>query len=150
MPDLTAFGGNISLCTKTGRMTRHASRRRHSGKSQEATFQARSLEDQYHAQQISRRHRQRACSWSANYTPRTDQPGKPPAHFGLKGTIELFEARQKLMIAIPPFRTRQGCSVVQRGIGRKGEGPSYLFARTKNQRVSIDTVIDSIDKARNP
>jgi phosphatidylserine/phosphatidylglycerophosphate/cardiolipin synthase-like enzyme len=153
MPDLTAFAGDISLvyedrpndqtCLPAVAILE---------KAKKTTFQGekRSKTNIMHNKFLVDLDKGRVLMGSANYTPEGLTSQANLLHiFDSQELSDLFEARQKLMIGDPSVPdTAKGAAWSKEVSVGKAKVRVIFSPEPKNQRVSINTVIDSIDKAK--
>lgn len=153
MPDLTSFAGDISLvyedrkndttCLPAVAILEKAKKTAFQGKKRSKT-------NIMHNKFLVDLDKGRVLMGSANYTPEGLTSQANLLHiFDSQELSDLFEARQKLMIGDPPVPdTAKGAAWSKEVSVGKAKVRIIFSPEPKNQRVSIDTVIDSIDKAK--
>jgi len=153
MPDLTSFAGDISLvyedrkndttCLPAVAILEKAKKTKFHG-------EKRSKTNIMHNKFLVDLDKGRVLMGSANYTPEGLTSQANLLHiFDSQELSDLFEARQKLMIGDPSVPdTAKGAAWSKEVSVGKAKVRAIFSPEPKNQRASIDTVIDSIDKAK--
>ena len=153
IPDLTSFAGDISLvyedrnndttCLPAVAILKKAKKAKFQG-------EKRSKTNIMHNKFLVDLDKGRVLMGSANYTPEGLTSQANLLHiFDSQELSDLFEARQKLMIGDPSVPdTAKGAAWSKEVSVGKAKVRVIFSPEPKNQRVSIDTVIDSIDKAK--
>jgi phosphatidylserine/phosphatidylglycerophosphate/cardiolipin synthase-like enzyme len=153
IPDLTAFPGDVSLVYEDrNNDTTCLPAVAILEKSKKKTFQGekRSKTNIMHNKFLVDLDKGRVLMGSANYTPEGLTSQANLLHlFDSRELSDLFSARQKLMIGDPSVPdTAKGAAWSKEISVGKAKVRVIFSPEPKNQRVSIDTVIDSIDKTK--
>jgi phosphatidylserine/phosphatidylglycerophosphate/cardiolipin synthase-like enzyme len=153
MPNLTAFPGDVSLVYEDRNNDRTCLPAvAILEKAKKKTFQGekRSKTNIMHNKFLVDLDKGRVLMGSANYTPEGLTSQANLLHlFDSKELSDLFSARQKLMIGDPSVPdTAKGAAWSKEISVGKAKIRVIFSPEPKDQRVSIDTVIDSINKAK--
>jgi phosphatidylserine/phosphatidylglycerophosphate/cardiolipin synthase-like enzyme len=153
MPDLTSFAGEVSLVYEDRKNdTTCLPAVAILEKAKKETFQGekRSKTNIMHNKFLVDLDKGRVLMGSANYTPEGLTSQANLLHiFDSRELSDLFSIRQKLMIGDPSVPdTAKGAAWSKEIAVGKAKVRVIFSPEPKNQRVSIDTVIDSVDSAK--